>query len=59
MELIITLYQEKADKAIDNTLKTWDQYEATKSEIWLYLYREFEARATRYLTLLEEARAFA
>ncbi len=59
MELIITLYQEKADKAVDEMLKAWDRYEATKSEIWLRLYREFEARATRYLTLLEEARAFA
>lgn len=59
MELIITLYQEKADQAIDEMLKAWDQYEATKSKVWLYLYLEFEARATRYLTLLEEARAFA
>lgn len=59
MELIITLYQEKADKAIDNMLKAWDQYKATRSEIWLHLYFEFEARATRYLTLLEEARTFA
>jgi hypothetical protein len=59
MELIITLYQEKADQAIDEMLKAWDQYEATKSAIWLHLYREYEARATRYLMLLEEARAFA
>jgi hypothetical protein len=59
MELIITLYQEKADKAIDEMLKAWDQYEATKSVIWLHLYCEFEARATRYLTLLEQARMFA
>ncbi len=59
MELIITLYQEKADHAIDEMLKAWDQYEATKSEIWLQLYCEFEARATLYLMLVEEARAFA
>lgn len=59
MELIITLYQEKADKAIDDMLKAWDQYEATQREIWLDLYREFEARATRYLMLVEEAWAFA
>lgn len=59
MELIITLYQEKADKAVDDMLKAWDQYEVTRSAIWLQLYREFEPRATRYLTLLEEARTFA
>jgi hypothetical protein len=59
MELIITLCQEKADKAVDEMLKAWEQYEATKSEAWLYLYRELEARAIRYLTLLEKARAIA
>ena len=56
MELMINLYQEKADEAIDEMLKAWDQYEATKGTIWFHLYCEFEARAIRYLTLLEEAR---
>lgn len=59
MELIIHLYQEKAYKAINAMLKAWDQYEVTKSKVWLQLYLEFEARATRCLTLLEEARALA
>ena len=52
MELIINLYQEKADEAIDEMLQAWDQYEATKSQIWLHLYHEFESKATHYLALL-------
>jgi len=59
MELIINLYQENADKAIDAMLSAWSQYNATKNKVWLHFYLEFEARATRYLTMLEEARTLA
>ncbi|MGH2478374.1 MAG: hypothetical protein ACRDHW_01765 [Ktedonobacteraceae bacterium] len=58
MELIITLYQDKADHAIDEMLKAWDSYEATKSNHWVEVYHQHEAAAVRYLTLLEGVKTF-
>ena len=58
MELIITLYQDKADRAVDEMLKAWESYEATESNHWLEIYHQHEAAAVRYLTLLEKIKAF-
>jgi hypothetical protein len=56
MELTISLYQDKADKAIDDMLHAWDRYEATHNACWLHMYLEFEVIAIRYLSLWEKAR---
>lgn len=58
MEMIINLYQEKADRAIDEMLNAWDRYEATQSSHWLEMYRQHESAAIRYLTLLEGVKTF-
>ena len=54
MELIINLYQEKADKAIGAMLKARKEYKATQDSYWLLIFLEWEAIATSYLTLAEQ-----
>jgi hypothetical protein len=58
VEVIINLYQDKADRAVDAMLKAWESYEATKSNHWLEEYHRHEAAAVRYLTLLEGVKTF-
>lgn len=57
MELIITLYQEKADRALAAMQKAMQEYESTHDSYWLEISLEWEISAYHYLTLAEQALA--
>ena len=54
MELIINLYQEKADQALAEMRKAMQEYEATKDSVWLIISMEWEIKAHYYLSLAEQ-----
>ncbi len=58
MELIINLYQEKADHALAEMHKAMQEYEATYDSDWLILSMEWEIKARHYLDLAEQALEF-
>ncbi len=58
MELIINLYQEKADHALAEMQKAMQEYEATNDSDWLIISMEWEISARRYLDLAEQALEF-
>lgn len=55
MELIINLYQEKADQALAEMYKAMLEYEATNDGHWLAISFEKVLSAHCYLTLAEKA----
>lgn len=55
MELIITLYQEKADQALAGMYRAMKQYEATQDSDWLEISLAWEGSAYHYLALVEQA----
>lgn len=58
MELIITLYQEKADQALAQMQKAMQEYETTHDSDLLELSLELEISAHYYLALAEQALEF-
>ncbi len=58
MELIINLYQEKADQALAAMQKAMQEYESTLDREWLDISFEWELSAYRYLALAEQALEF-
>jgi hypothetical protein len=54
MELIINLYQEKADQALAAMQKAMQEYENTQDSDWLDVSLEWELRAHQYLALAEK-----
>lgn len=55
MELIINLYQEKADQALAHMLEAMQEYEVIHDSDLLELSLEWELRAYHYLSLAEKA----
>lgn len=58
MELIINLYQEKADQALAAMQKAMQEYEATQDSDYLTISLEWELSAYHYLALAEQALEF-
>ena len=55
MELMINLYQENADYALNEMQRAMQEYERTQDSDWLMLSFEWQEQAYHYLSLAEQA----